>query len=66
LYFNTGGVDFDFMKSLKIFKKEDVIQYTQNIEIELVADHGSIIPHFNLDVTSVVPNVEIWHDFIYR
>jgi hypothetical protein len=66
LYFNTGGVEFDFMKNLEIFTKEDLISYTKNIEIELVADHGAIIPHINLDVTSVVPNVEKWHTFVYR
>jgi hypothetical protein len=66
LYFNTGGVDFDFINSLQVFSKDDLIKYTENIEIELVADHGAIIPHINLDVKSVVPNVEKWHTFIYR
>jgi hypothetical protein len=66
LYFNTGGVEFDFLKSLEILSKEDLLKYTKNIEIELVADHGSIIPHINLDVQSVRPNVEKWHDFVYR
>jgi hypothetical protein len=66
LYFNTGGVDFDFMKNLEIFTKENLISYTKNIEIELVADHGAIIPHINLDSTSVVPNVEKWNTFVYR
>lgn len=66
LYFNTGGVDFDFLKSLKIVDKDQLIERKKYIEIELVADHGAIIPHINLDVTSVVPNVEKWHTFVYR
>lgn len=66
LYFNTGGVDFDFIKSLKILTKDDLIEYTDNIEIELVADHGAIIPHINLDTTLLRPNVEKWHEFVYR
>lgn len=66
LYFNTGGVDFDFMKSLTLFTKEELLKYKDNIEIELVADHGSIIPHINLDPQSVKPNVEKWHEFIFR
>jgi hypothetical protein len=64
LYFNTGGVKFEFMNSLSVFSKGDLLEYKENLEIELVADHGSIIPHLNLDVTSVNPNIEKWHGFI--
>lgn len=64
LYFNTGGVEFDFIDSLKIFTKTELVRLKENIEIEMVADHGSIIPHINLDVISVKPNILIWQDFI--
>jgi hypothetical protein len=66
LYFNTGGVKFDYVDSLQVFTKEELLKHKDNIEIELVADHGSIIPHINLDVTSVKKNVSKWHDFVYR
>lgn len=66
LYFNTGGVEFDFIKLLRVFTKDELLTYKENIEIELVADHGAIIPHINLDVISVKPNVLKWQYFIYR
>ena len=64
LYFNTGGVKFNFMNLLGIFSKGDLLEYVENLEIELIADHGSIIPHLNLDATSVKPNIENWQSFI--
>ena len=64
LYFNTGGVKFNFMNLLGIFSKGDLLEYVENLEIELIADHGSIIPHINLDPISVKPNIEKWQDFI--
>lgn len=66
LYFNTGGVEFDFIKDLRIFEKDELISYVDNMEIEMIADHGSIIPHINLDVTSVHVNIKKWHEFVYR
>ena len=64
LYFNTGGVKFNFINLLGIFSKGDLLEYVENLEIELIADHGSIIPHINLDPISVKPNIEKWQDFI--
>lgn len=66
LYFNTGGVKFDFIYSLGVFSKGDLLLNKDNLEIELVADHGSIIPHINLDVTSVKSNATMWQDFISK
>jgi hypothetical protein len=66
LYFNTGGVDFEYINSLKIFNKEDLLKYKDVIQLELVADHASIIPHINLDPNSVKPNIVKWQEFIYR
>jgi hypothetical protein len=66
LYFNTGGVEFDFMKSLKIFTDKELLKLKENIEIEIVADHGAIIPHINLDAVSVKPNILVWQNFIRR
>lgn len=62
LYFNTGGVEFDFMKNLSVFP----LTPSNNLEFEMVADHGSIIPHINLDVSSNASSLEKWHEFIYR
>jgi hypothetical protein len=66
LYFNTGGVKFDFINSLGVFSKGDLLIHKDNLEIELVADHGSIIPHLNLEVTSVKANAPVWQDFISK
>jgi hypothetical protein len=66
LYFNTGGVEFDFIKSLEIFTKDKLLSLKENIEIEMVADHGAIIPHVNLDIKSVKPNIVMWQDFIRK
>lgn len=66
MYFNTGGVKFDFLNSLRVLDKQELLDQTSNMEIELVADHGSIIPHINLNSKVVKPSVSKWHDFIYR
>lgn len=66
LYFNTGGVVFEYVDSLKVFDKEDLLKYKDVIQIELVADHTAIIPHINLDPNSVNPNIVKWQEFIYR
>lgn len=66
LYFNTGGVEFDFMKDLKVLTKEELLKFNKNLEIELVADHCSIIPHINVGQDSVSSNIETWQEFIYR
>lgn len=66
LYFNSGGVKFDFMSSLRIVEQAELIKLKDDMQIELVADHTSIIPHINLDHKSVTPNVTRWQEFIYR
>jgi hypothetical protein len=66
LYFNTGGVKFEYINSLKLFNKEDLLKYKDCSYLELVADHTSIIPHINLDPGSVKPNIVKWQEFIYR
>ena len=66
LYFNTGGVKFEYMNSLKLFNKEDLLNYKDVVQLELIGDHASIIPHINLDPNSVKPNIIKWQEFIYR
>jgi len=66
MYFNTGGVDFDFMKSLRILTRDELLSYKDSMEIEMVADHGSIIPHINLDIWAVKTNIKRWQEFVYR
>ena len=66
MYFNTGGVNFDFMKSLRILTRDELLSYKNTIEIEMVADHGSIIPHINLDIWAVKTNIKRWQEFVYR
>jgi hypothetical protein len=66
LYFNTGGVEFDFMKSLRLFGKDELSSYKENLEIELVNESNSIVPRINLDANSLKPNVLIWQNFIRK
>jgi hypothetical protein len=66
LYFNLGGVNFEFMSTMRIVEQDELIKLKDNIQIELVADHTSIVPHINLDYKSVVPNISRWQEFIYR
>ena len=66
LYFNTGGVEFDFMKTLTVVDKDYLLQHKDTMQIELVADHTAIIPHINLDPHSVKPNIVKWQEYIYR
>jgi hypothetical protein len=66
LYFNSGGVSFDFMNTLRVVEQDELIKFKDDIQIELVADHASIIPHINLDYKSVAPNIVRWQEFIYR
>jgi len=65
LYFNTGGVDFDFLKSMQLFDKDKLLE-NNTLEFQLVADHCSIIPHINLDAFSVSPNTSTWQQFIHQ
>jgi len=65
LYFNSGGVNFEFMSTLRIIEQDELLSFKDNMEIELVADHTSIIPHINLDYKSVIPSVERWQEFVY-
>ena len=65
-YFNTGGVKFDFMKSLQNVTSDKLLSYKETMYMNLVADHCSIIPHINLDPWSVNTNVEKWTEFVYR
>ena len=66
LYFNSGGTNFDFMSNLRIVEQDELLSFKDDIQIELVADHASIIPHINLDYKSVTPNIVLWQEFIYR
>lgn len=65
-YFNTGGVNFDFMSSLKIINQNDLLKLKKNMELMLTADHGSIIPHINLDPNSNDTAITIWTEFIHH
>ena len=59
LYFNTGGVEFDFLKSMKIIKKSTLLSYP-HISVNIILDHCSTIPHVNLENNSITDNVPLW------
>lgn len=63
LYFNTGGVRFDFMESMKIVNKDDLTEYP-NFHINLALDHCSTIPHINPEFGSGPINIPIWQSQI--
>jgi hypothetical protein len=65
-YFNTGGVHFDFMESLKILDQDELLKLQKNMQVVLMADHGSIIPHVNLDPQSNDPAITRWTEFICK
>jgi hypothetical protein len=66
LYFNTGGVAPTFIDQLTPVHKDYLMSFKDTIEIELVADHGSIIPHINLDTSPTKTSIMQWQEFIYR
>ena len=65
LYFNTGGVEFEFMKTMTIVDKESLLSYKDKMHMYLVADHCSIIPHINLDAYSVRPSIQKWQKYLH-
>jgi hypothetical protein len=44
LYFNTGGIQFDWLDRFTILDKDQLLQINFSL-FSLVADHGSMIPH---------------------
>ena len=59
LYFNTGGVKFDFLKTMKVVKKSTLLSYP-TISVNIILDHCSPIPHVNLENKSIADNIPIW------
>ena len=62
LYFNTGGVDFPWLKQFKIVNP--AMFHAKTTSWYLVADHGSLIPHVHFDTTTIPDNVARYHDLI--
>jgi hypothetical protein len=65
LYYNTNGVQFDFMQRMKKMSRLDLEAYP-NLHLNLVMDHCSMIPHINLDNQSVTDNIPLWQDTICK
>jgi hypothetical protein len=59
LYFNTGGVEFGFMKAMKIIKKSTLLSYP-HLCVDIILDHCSTIPHINLENKSIADNIPEW------
>jgi hypothetical protein len=59
LYFNTGGVKFDFLKTMKVVKKSTLLSYP-HLSVNIMLDHCSPIPHVNLENNSITDTVPIW------
>lgn len=59
-YFNTTGIQFDWMSELKIVNVPAVCYFV------LVADHGSLIPHVHFDQPLITRNVPRYHEVIRK
>ena len=63
LYYNTNGVQFEFMNQMKKLTREDFDNYP-NLNFNLVMDHCSMIPHVNLDGRAVRDNIPRWQEIV--
>jgi hypothetical protein len=66
LYFNTGGVYFDWMKDFKKIDIKNLIG-TNDLDLSyvaLVADHGSIIPHIHLQANTIPSGIFKFYNVI--
>jgi len=63
LYFNTGGVTFDFMTNFKIIEKDQLLSYN-GLSISIALDHCSTIPHINLDEHAMDTQLPVWQNKI--
>lgn len=57
LFFNTGGVQFDWMNEMTKVNIEELPHHY----FALTADHGSIIPHVHFDQYMLHPNIMRYH-----
>lgn len=55
-YFNTGEIQFDWLKDLAVIDKRPGEGF-----LTLVPDHGSLIPHMHFDQSSLKQNIPKYH-----
>ena len=65
LYYNTSGVQFEFMKQMTKMTRKD-FDNCPNLHFNLVMDHCSMIPHVNLDGLSVKDNIPVWQEIVRK
>lgn len=58
-YFNTGEIQFDWLKDLAVIDKRPEEGF-----LSLVPDHGSLIPHMHFDQSSLKQNIPKYHSEI--
>jgi hypothetical protein len=59
LYFNTGGVVFDFLKNMILVGKHQLLAYP-NVSMSVVFDHCSTIPHVNVEGHTPLDYIPFW------
>lgn len=67
IFFNTGGIQFDWVNNAKIVSLEflEFIYQTQ-IDFVVTADHGSLIPHLHFNKDCIDPNIKLTHEKIHN
>jgi hypothetical protein len=61
LYFNTGGVKFEFMSTMSIVSKEQLLAYP-HVSMSIVFDHCSPIPHINVEGHTPLDYIPYWQN----
>jgi hypothetical protein len=65
LYYNTSGVQFEFMNQMKKMTRSD-FDKCPDLHFNLVMDHCSMIPHINLDRQAVRDNIPQWQVIVKK
>lgn len=61
LYFNTSGVQFEWMDNNLKLINTDRFKTEYNMSFHVVADHGSLIPHILFNSTSIPDMIAHYH-----
>ena len=73
LFFNTGGIHFDFLENMDPLELDYWFNPNLNIseknewwKIDLIPDHGSMIPHCSVDLMNIIDSKKIWYEKLYN
>ena len=73
LFFNTGGIHFDFLENMEPLDLDYWFDPSVHIsdknewwKIDLIPDHGSMIPHCSVDLMDIIASKKIWYERLYN